>query len=110
MNSVPYGFDSISDAQAEQDRLLAASAAKKRKRDEKNKTLLTVTDVTQLPINFHLSLNPHTRLGLPPNVTFEEVKKQYKKIARVWHPDKGGDVEVFRKVKESYEELKVKFG
>ena len=39
------------------------------------------------------------------NVTIELIKKQYKKLALKYHPDKGGDAERMQKLNNAYEEL-----
>ena len=44
-------------------------------------------------------------LGLSEGASTEEVKKAYKKLALVHHPDKGGDPEEFRKLTEAYEHI-----
>lgn len=44
-------------------------------------------------------------LHLQPGASIEEVKKQYRKLARSYHPDKGGDPEQFRNVTRAYEVL-----
>lgn len=36
--------------------------------------------------------------------TMEEVKKQYRKLAMKFHPDKGGDEEIFKAINNEYEE------
>lgn len=44
-------------------------------------------------------------LGLAKTATAAEIKKSYKKLASAHHPDKGGDAEKFKTVKEAYEVL-----
>jgi curved DNA-binding protein CbpA len=44
-------------------------------------------------------------LELPRNCTFEEIKQQYRTLAQINHPDKGGDEEKFIRIKEAYETL-----
>lgn len=44
-------------------------------------------------------------LGVAKNATHDEIKKSYRKLANVHHPDKGGDEEKFKEVKEAYETL-----
>ncbi|GMI12191.1 hypothetical protein TrLO_g9784 [Triparma laevis f. longispina] len=103
-NTLPYGFSSEQEAKDEQERLFAASKAKKVIRDEINKTLERLIPVHQLAPDFYKKLNYYSRLGLPKDSSLNDVKKQYREIAKVWHPDKkGGDEEVFRRVKEAYE-------
>jgi DnaJ-class molecular chaperone len=44
-------------------------------------------------------------LGLPNTATHDEVKKAYRKLILLHHPDKGGDPEQFNKVTKAYEYL-----
>ena len=44
-------------------------------------------------------------LGLTKDASDSEIKKAYYKLAKVHHPDKGGDPEKFKKVQEAYEIL-----
>jgi len=42
-------------------------------------------------------------LGLPPNATVEEIKREYRRRALERHPDRGGDAEAFRALQGAYE-------
>lgn len=44
-------------------------------------------------------------LGLKMSATEEEVKKAYRKLAMVHHPDKGGDVDKFKEITTAYENI-----
>jgi DnaJ-class molecular chaperone len=44
-------------------------------------------------------------LGLSEGASTEEVKKAYKKLVLIHHPDKGGDPNEFRKITEAYEQI-----
>lgn len=44
-------------------------------------------------------------LGLEPECTIEQVKQNYKTLAKKHHPDKGGDKETFQKIQEAYDVL-----
>ena len=44
-------------------------------------------------------------LGVDKNSTGPEIKKAYLKLARVHHPDKGGDAEKFKEIASAYEVL-----
>jgi len=44
-------------------------------------------------------------LGLSDSAGAEEIKKAYRKLAMKHHPDRGGNEEVFKSMKEAYEEL-----
>lgn len=41
--------------------------------------------------------------------TKEQLKKRHRELCMKYHPDKGGDVEIFKKMQSEYEKLKVKF-
>ena len=44
-------------------------------------------------------------LNLNKTATLAEIKKQYKTLAMIHHPDKGGDSEKFKDIAEAYEVL-----
>lgn len=44
-------------------------------------------------------------LGVPRSANDEEIRKSYKKLCLVNHPDKGGDAEKFQKIQKAYETL-----
>jgi len=44
-------------------------------------------------------------LGLPKDCTQEQIKHQFRILARIHHPDMGGDVEKFKEIKLAYEVL-----
>ena len=46
---------------------------------------------------------PHEILGVPQDATEAQVRKAYLRLALKKHPDKGGDVDEFRKLQEAYE-------
>lgn len=43
-------------------------------------------------------------LGIKKEANEKEIKNAYKSMARVHHPDSGGDVEQFKKIREAYNE------
>ena len=50
--------------------------------------------------------NPYVTLGISPNATEAEIKKAFRKLSKIHHPDKkGGSAEEFRKISEAYESL-----
>jgi len=51
------------------------------------------------------NMNLYEELDLPRNCTFEEIKLQYRHLANIHHPDKGGDTEKFKRIKFAYEVL-----
>lgn len=44
-------------------------------------------------------------MNLKKNCTTDEVKKAYRKLAIIHHPDKGGDPEKFKEISRAYEVL-----
>ncbi len=51
------------------------------------------------------SMNLYEELELPRTCTFDEIKQQYRHLANIHHPDKGGDTEKFKRIKFAYEVL-----
>ena len=49
--------------------------------------------------------NPYDVLGVSSESSPEEIKSKYKSLAQHHHPDKGGNEEVFKKIKAAYEIL-----
>ena len=47
----------------------------------------------------------YKELGIEKSATLEEVKKAYRTLAMLHHPDRGGNQEKFKKIAESYEIL-----
>ena len=52
--------------------------------------------------------SPWDILGIPPDSDFSEVKKAYKSLSRIHHPDKGGKVTNWLAIAEAYETIKSK--
>ncbi|WP_105615550.1 J domain-containing protein [Vallitalea okinawensis] len=48
------------------------------------------------------------KLGLPPTATWEEVKEKFRALAKIHHPDQGGNAKKFMEVYEAYKKLKNK--
>jgi len=44
-------------------------------------------------------------LQVPKNASFDQIKKQYRKLSLEHHPDRGGDAEIFKKISTAYENL-----
>lgn len=44
-------------------------------------------------------------LGLPPTATLEQVKRNYKHLAAIFHPDKGGYKEAMVLLNRAYEQI-----
>lgn len=49
--------------------------------------------------------NYYEILGLDDNATSEEIKKAYRQKAKEFHPDKGGDENIFKDISEAYDVL-----
>ena len=47
----------------------------------------------------------YEELDLTPDCSFEDIKQQYRTLARLHHPDLGGDEEKFKRIKFAYEVL-----
>lgn len=47
-------------------------------------------------------MNPFEILGIPEDSTLEQIKKKYRQLSLEHHPDRGGDIEKFRKVTDAY--------
>ncbi|NBU62328.1 MAG: J domain-containing protein [Chlamydiae bacterium] len=62
------------------------------------------------------TLDPYAVLGLEQNASFEEVKKTYHKLARIYHPDKAESYKVglyrrkFAEISTAYHALEERFG
>ena len=117
----------------EQDRLLQESAKRVRAREEEQRrksaylqqmrqtnynndhlVSVIVHDVKTLPSNHWKWTNPWCRLGLPPRTSYEFVKKNYRKLSLLYHPDKANRTlydnaeNRFQAIKEAYETISEK--
>ncbi len=50
-------------------------------------------------------MNPYTELDVPVDASLETIKQRYRTLAQRYHPDKGGDEELFKRIKLAYEIL-----
>ena len=50
-------------------------------------------------------MDPYLELEVSIDASDEEIKLQYRAMAMIHHPDKGGDEEKFKRIKEAYEIL-----
>jgi len=53
-----------------------------------------------------MSKDPYQILKVNPNTKLEEIKKAYRKLVKIHHPDKGGDSAVMLEVNSAWEILK----
>lgn len=68
--------------------------------------LLTFLAIMNFLAGLTLEPAPREVLGVSANATAEEIRAAYKKRALETHPDKGGDADHFRQVRNAYESLK----
>jgi molecular chaperone DnaJ len=50
-------------------------------------------------------MDHYQTLGVAKNATQDDIKKAYRRMAGIHHPDKGGDTAQFQKIQEAYETL-----
>ena len=50
-------------------------------------------------------MNPYIELDVPVDASLETIKQQYRTLAQMHHPDKGGDENIFKRIKLAYEIL-----
>jgi len=50
-------------------------------------------------------MDHYQTLGVAKNATQDEIKKAYRRLAGIHHPDKGGDTAEFQKIQQAYEIL-----
>ena len=50
-------------------------------------------------------MRAHEILEVPPTATIDQAKRAYRQLARRYHPDRGGDVQQFIRVRRAYEAL-----
>lgn len=52
-----------------------------------------------------LDVNPYTVLNVRREFTLDELKTKYKKLAKIHHPDKGGDQDIFDMITDCFKKL-----
>ena len=73
--------------------------------NSKSKNNNTSTNVHYIRLSELDDSNPYNCLDVSQMATQEEIRKAYKKLIFLYHPDKGGDGEKFNKIHEAYEIL-----
>lgn len=48
-------------------------------------------------------------IGLVPPATFPEIRRQYRRLAMRWHPDRGGDAERFKRLEWAMRVLRIAY-
>ena len=51
------------------------------------------------------TLKEYKILGLDENLTDMEIKRRYRELIKQYHPDNGGDVKEFIKIKKAFEKI-----
>lgn len=50
-------------------------------------------------------MDPYQILGVTPGASEAEVKKAYRRLASIHHPDKGGDTKKFQEIQQAYDQI-----
>jgi len=131
-NFYNYNFLDRDAAKKEQDRLLHESATRVKKWEEEQKRRMNLSntapsncinghsivtkpilDVKKLPSNHWKWTDPYCRLGLPPKTNFDSVKRNYRRLCLLYHPDKARCDDAasrFQAIKEAYETITDQLG
>jgi hypothetical protein len=64
-------------------------------------------DRVEPPVNTMKKSRSHEILQIEPPVTEDDIKKAYRRLCLVHHPDKGGSNDEFIKINNAYNELLV---
>lgn len=56
----------------------------------------------------NFKINPYEIMNVPFDISFHDLKQQFKKLARIHHPDKGGNPHNFMLLKESFKLISLK--
>lgn len=124
--SARYSYLSTSDAAREQERLFREAAARVKGQEMTHRRIQIarggvqfysepVKDVATLPKDHYKWSNLYSRLGLPQRAPFGDVKKNYRRLCLLYHPDKvrGNEREVqdrFQAIKDAYETISESHG
>jgi hypothetical protein len=110
----------------EQERLLRESAARVKAQESIQRMLQMsrggmqfyrepVQDVSTLPKDHYKWPDPFSRLGVPQRASFDIVKRNYRKLCLLYHPDKARSnskeaQDRFQAIKEAYETISTSLG
>lgn len=110
----------------EQERLLRESAARVKAQESIQRMLQMsrggvqfydepVQDVSTLPKDHYKWSDPFSRLGVPQRASFDIVKRNYRKLCLLYHPDKARSnskeaQDRFQAIKEAYETISTSLG
>ena len=64
-------------------------------------------DKVEPPVHTMKKSRSHEILQIEPPVTEDDIKKAYRRLCLIHHPDKGGSNDEFIKINEAYNELLV---
>ena len=53
-----------------------------------------------------MSNDPYQILKVHPSAKLEDIKKAYRELVKIHHPDKGGDAKVILEINAAWEQLK----
>ncbi len=69
---------------------------------------VTIKHYEEMGLSYSLLYDPSVLsvLGLHVGASPQQVKDRFRSLAHKYHPDKGGDPEIFRTLLEAYEKLK----
>jgi DnaJ-class molecular chaperone with C-terminal Zn finger domain len=127
-SSTTHRFNYMGDDAAflEQERLLRESAARVKAQESIQRMLQMsrggmqfyrepVQDVSTLPKDHYKWTDLYSRLGVPQRASFDIVKKNYRKLCLLYHPDKAQsnskeDQDRFQAIKEAYETISASLG
>jgi hypothetical protein len=63
-------------------------------------------DLLKQAENLKPKINYREKLGLSSSCTNEEVKKEFKNLLKILHPDCGGNAKLFQQIKQDYDEFR----
>jgi DnaJ domain len=72
---------------------------------ERDRRLRIPTREGALLASFTFEIDPHAVLGVTPEASLEQIREAYRRKAKTYHPDVGGEEWAFRVLVQSYEVL-----